>query len=358
MAQMCLHKELLSQQQETINSFIRSLEEEISQNSQQTQRLMEQQSSSNLPKSILGQVEALIEREQQNASKLQILEEINKEATEIVEEQHHRFEEVRLNLTTSLTSEVEASEPESCGGARPKTKSRANVTLVIPSGLPQETMAKNYKSHSRANQEQQLEDHAVLLRDEVFCVIPGTVNMQHGITLKSRKIRSGSEFSEDEVFQLPQVPDTPIVGSSHGQKVILGVWLWDCGQFSSTPHLVPQPVSFGVSRIPDSKTSGKDTDGEAKIRPRTPHPRVKRMREDASIASHSLQFITEEFRKICKPKIQKLKARYSANTMLVFNSWLKDIEMCVKERKLSNMEVVQLVKDYTSEGARGAVVFY
>ena len=44
--------------------------------------------------------------------------------------------------------------------------------------------------------------------------------------------------------------------------------------------------------------------------------------------------------------------------MLVFNSWLKDIEMCVKERKLTNMEVVQLVKDYTSEGARGAVVFY
>ena len=32
--------------------------------------------------------------------------------------------------------------------------------------------------------------------------------------------------------------------------------------------------------------------------------------------------------------------------------------MCVKERKLTNMEVVQLVKDYTSEGARGAVEFY
>ena len=44
--------------------------------------------------------------------------------------------------------------------------------------------------------------------------------------------------------------------------------------------------------------------------------------------------------------------------MLVFSSWLKDIEMCVKERKLTNMEVVQLVKDYTSEGARGAVEFY
>ena len=44
--------------------------------------------------------------------------------------------------------------------------------------------------------------------------------------------------------------------------------------------------------------------------------------------------------------------------MLIFNSWLNDIEMCVSEQKLTNMEVVQLVKDYTTEGARGAVEFY
>ena len=98
MAQMSLCNELLSQQQETINSFIRLLEEEISQNSQQVQLLIEQQGSSNLPKSILGQLEALIAKEQQNASKLQILEEINREATEITEEKHCRLEEARLNL--------------------------------------------------------------------------------------------------------------------------------------------------------------------------------------------------------------------------------------------------------------------
>ena len=103
---MSLYNELVSQQQETVNSFIRSSEEEISQNSQQVQRLIEQQSSSNLPKPILGQVEALIAKEQQNVSKLQILEVINKEATEIMEEQHRRLKEARLNLTTPLTSEV------------------------------------------------------------------------------------------------------------------------------------------------------------------------------------------------------------------------------------------------------------
>ena len=128
MAQMSLHDELLSQQQETINSFIRSLEEKLVR-TQQAQRLTEQQGSSNLPKSILGHMNALIENEQQNASKLQILEEINREATEIAEEQHHRLKEVSLNLTTPLTSEAEASEPENYGRARPKTTSRASFDI-------------------------------------------------------------------------------------------------------------------------------------------------------------------------------------------------------------------------------------
>ena len=357
MAQMSLCDELLSQQQETVNSFIRSLEEEISQNSQQVQRLM-QQSSGNLPKSIMGQVEALIAKEQQNASKLQILEEINKEATKIAEEQHRRLEEARLNLTTPLTSEVEASEAENYGGARPKVKSRAQVTTVTPDAYHQEAVAKKYGSHGRAKPEQQLEDRAALLRDEVFSVVPGTVNTQRGTASKNRR-RNGSDYCEDEVFQLPQVPDMPIAG----QKVTFRSPVVRPGSVSSTPRLVPQPVSFDVSRIPDSETSGKDTDSEAEIRPRTPHTRNKRTREnasmmDASMASHSLQLAAEEFRKICEPKIQKLKGGYSANAMLVFNSWLKDIEMCVRERKLTNMEAIQLIKDYTAEGARGVVEFY
>ena len=115
---------------------------------------------------------------------------------------------------------------------------------MTPSVLPPETMAKTYKSHSRAKQEQQLEDHAALLRDEVFNVIPVTVNMQHGTASKSRKIRSGSKFSKDEVFQLPHVSDTPIAGSSHGQSIAFRSLVVRLGSVSSMPHVVPQPVSF------------------------------------------------------------------------------------------------------------------
>ena len=92
------------------------------------------------------------------------------------------------------------------------------------------------------------------------------------------------------------------------------------GSVSSTPHLVPPRVSLDVSQIPNSETSGKDTYSEAEVRPRTPLAKIKRMREDASMASHSLQQAAEEFRNIHKPKIQKLKGGYSANAILVFNS--------------------------------------
>ena len=289
MAQMSLHEELLNQQQETINSFIKSLVEEISQNSQQVQGLMAKQISSSLPKSILGQVWALIEKRSTNASKLKVLKELNREAMEIAEEQHHR---------------LKASEPENYGGARPKTTSGTKLTSVAPSVLPQEVVAPIYNSSlSKLRQEQQIEDHAVLLRDEIFSVIPGTVNTQHSTALYNRIVKSGIDFSDDEVFHLPQVPDMVIAGSSHGHKVTFRSPVVRPGSVSLTPHLVSQPVSLNMSRIPNIETSVKDTDSETEVFPRTPHQKVKRMRNDVSITYCSLQLVAEEFRKICKTEI-------------------------------------------------------
>ena len=152
-------------------------------------------------------------------------------------------------------------------------------------------MANTYTSHSKVRHEQQLEDHVALLRDEIFSVILGTVNMQHGTASKNRKVKSGSDYSDDEVFQLLQVPDIPIAGSSHGYNVTFRSPVVRPGSISSMPNLVPQPVSLDVSKIPNSETSGKNTDSEAEVRIRTPQQKVKRMREDASIASHSLQLM-------------------------------------------------------------------
>ena len=124
------------------------------------------------------------------------------------------------------------------------------------------------------------------------------------------------------------------------------------------PHLVPQPVSFNVSRTPNGETSGKDTYSEAKIMMRTPHQKVKKNEGRCFHCLTVFSLWLKSFERSANQKYKKLKGGYSANAILVFNSWLKDIEMCVKEWKWTNMEAVWLVKDYTSEGPRGGIEFY
>ena len=239
--------------------------------------------------------------------------ELNKEAMEIAEEEHCRIEEVRLNLTIPLTSEVEASKLEIYGGARTKTTSRAKLTFVSPSALHQKAVAPNFNSsYLELRQGWPLEEHAVLLVDEIFNIIPGTVNKQNGTASKNRKTRSGSKVSEDEVFNLPKGHDTPLEDSGHGPRVTFRSLVVRPGSVSSTAHLVPQPVSFDVSKIYDVETSLKDTDSETEVRPKTLYPKSRVMCNDASITSHSLQLMVEEFRKICEPQIQRLRGRYSA----------------------------------------------
>ena len=147
----------------------------------------------------------------------------------------------------------------------------------------------------------------------MFSAIPCTVNMQHGTVSQSKKIKSGSDISEDDVCHLPQMPDTPLAGNSHWHKVTFSPVMRP-RLVSSTPHLVPQPESFNLTGIPNTETSGNDTDSEAEGRPNvgtrsglTPYHQ-KRTRQDASITMHSLQLAAEEFQKIPKLKIQKMKA--------------------------------------------------
>ena len=59
-----------------------------------------------------------------------------------MEEQHHRLEEARINLTKPFTSEAEASEQENYGGTRSKTTSRATLTYAAPSVMPQKLWSK------------------------------------------------------------------------------------------------------------------------------------------------------------------------------------------------------------------------
>ena len=73
---------------------------------------------------------------------------------------------------------------------------------------------------------------------------------------------------------------------------------------------------------------------------------------------YGMKVAAQEFQKLHKPKINKLKGGYSATANLIFQSWLKDINAHIEDRNLTEREAIQLVKDFTAERARNEVEFY
>ena len=125
---------------------------------------------------------------------------------------------------------------------------------------------------------------------------------------------------------------------------------------SSTPHVRLCPTTVDLSGVSSPETSDKEIEDkvfrhyhpwvksfEGGARPETVHP-VSRTKQEKFTVAHILQLAAEEFKKIREQKISKLNGGYLANDMLVFNTQLKDITMCIQEWRLSNLEVVQLIK--------------
>ena len=92
------------------------------------------------------------------------------------------------------------------------------------------------------------------------------------------------------------------------------------------------------------------------------HPEEARMRArfntDVYPPGYDMKVAVHEFCKLCEPKINKLKGGYSATANLIFQSWLKDINIHIEDQNLTEREATQLVKDFTAERARDEVEFY
>ena len=63
-------------------------------------------------------------------------------------------------------------------------------------------------------------------------------------------------------------------------------------------------------------------------------------------------------RKIWEPKFSKRKGGYSSSAALIFQSLLKDLCVHVEDRRLTQKEAIQLVKDFTAQHAHDEVEFY
>ena len=77
-----------------------------------------------------------------------------------------------------------------------------------------------------------------------------------------------------------------------------------------------------------------------------------------SVLHNTMQMLASEFKRTREPKIQKFRGGTSSGALLVFKSWMQDIECAIKDRNLNNEEALQLVKEFSEGRARDNINFY
>ena len=182
------------------------------------------------------------------------------------------------------------------------------------------------------------------LRDEVQDVLPGTVNIVRGAV---DRVGQGPDLGNLPTFRGDTLEDILVEQQEEEVPVTPQRWV----QFStSTPivRLVEQPRE----RIQTCRVSQAPSKEQNLLK----HPDTRDLFEEGF--SQSLQAAATKFKKLREPKMAKFKGGYSLDASLVFQSWLKDIQVYTIEHHLSQREAIQLVKDYTSEQARSEVEYY
>ena len=149
------------------------------------------------------------------------------------------------------------------------------------------------------------------LQEEVTNYLPPTVNK-----------KCGAAVSTDNTFG-----DITLGGYRDGRHV----------------HFASTPVKLEVSQI------------NLATPPRTPKNDTI---TESTLLQNTMQTLTSEFKRTCEPKIQKFRRGTSSGALLVFKSWMQDIECTIKDRNLNTEEALQLIKEFSEGCARNNISFY
>ena len=77
-----------------------------------------------------------------------------------------------------------------------------------------------------------------------------------------------------------------------------------------------------------------------------------------SLLQNTMQTLVSEFKQTREPKIQKFRGGTSSGALLVFKSWMQDIQCTIKDRNLNNNKSLQLIKEFSEGCARNNINFY
>ena len=166
------------------------------------------------------------------------------------------------------------------------------------------------------------------MREEVFNLIPEIVSTVRGTAVSCNTM----------------ITSAPVVDKNSSKDML-------AEEANFTPSQQPKHVTFMDMMGGGVTSSTPHRNHEEVVLP----SRSTEMNHPEEIGFHAAAC---KFRKMQGPKISKLKGGYSSSTGLIFQSRLKDICVHVEDRRLTQREAIQLVKDFTMECAWVEVEFY
>ena len=143
------------------------------------------------------------------------------------------------------------------------------------------------------------------LQREAFDILPGTVNARRGAA-----VAHASGISQDIL----------VIGRSQFENELAEEATWNAHQHPQHVHSASD-LQGGFTSSPIRHP--EEDRSKARINPEVYPPR------------YDMKVAAQEFCKLCKPKINKLKGGYSATANLIFQSWLKDINVHVEDQNLT-----------------------
>ena len=77
-----------------------------------------------------------------------------------------------------------------------------------------------------------------------------------------------------------------------------------------------------------------------------------------SLLQNTMQTFASEFKQTREPKIQKFRGGTSSGALLVFKSWMQDIQCTIKDCNLNNDKSLQFIKELSEGCALNNINFY
>ena len=190
------------------------------------------------------------------------------------------------------------------------------------------------------------------LCQEVFNILPGTVNQCRG---------AAQYESQDQAFSFHK--QVRFEDNNSSPELRPDMKLGGGRSTLSLPAILPRLSDIsGILHAPKYsstpyRTAARDTTFDVGHSA----PLVDESRNAATIAAEvsaaAAAQASKEFRRMCEPKITKLRGGYSADAELIFRSCKSDILVHINDRELDNKSAIQLIKEQTLDNAHRKVEF-